>query len=223
MTRLLAIDLETCGLTPEDGGVVEIGWSYVTPDGGGGWRVSPGTSMITNPHHPSDILALATHHISDEEAATGREFDEALAIAVTGIDVLVAHVAKFEQQFVKTDIPWICTWKVAVHHASHAPGHSLQVLRYWLKLAVDPVLAMPPHRAGPDAYVCAHLLARMLAKISIEEMIEISSRPALLPKLRFGKHGELPLAQVPKDYLRWILTQDFDEDTKYTANHYLKL
>lgn len=57
----------------------------------------------------------------------------------------------------------------------------------------------------------------------IAEMIDISSRPALLPKFRFGKHANIPLADVPKDYLRWILSQDFDEDMKYTANHYLKI
>lgn len=219
MTVLVAIDTETTGITPEDS-VVEIGWCPITPDNGG-WIASAPQSVITNPHRPSDIHALAIHHILDEEAACGIEVDVAIARAIDGADVLVAHVAKFEQQFIKTDKPWICSWKVACHLAPHAPGHSLQVLRYWLKLKVDPVLALPPHRAGPDAFVCAHLLARMLAKISIEEMIEISSRPCLLPKLRFGKHEGIPLAEVPKDYLRWIMTQEFDEDTKHTAKHYL--
>lgn len=219
MTSLLAIDLETTGLTPDDK-IVEIGWSHVMQKDGG-WTVSPGMAMITNPHRPIDIIATSVHHITDEEAAGGIEIDIAIKHVLDGADVLVAHVAKFEQQFIKTDLKWIDTWKVACHLAPHAPGHSLQVLRYWLKLKVDPVLAMPPHRAGPDAYVCAALVARMLAKISIEEMIEISARPCLLPKLRFGKHADIPLVEVPKDYLRWILTQDFDEDVKFTAKHYL--
>lgn len=221
MTIIRAVDVESTGLTPEDS-LVEIGWSTLTEENGG-WTVSPGMAVITNPHRPSDVGALAIHHISDEEAAGGMEVDVAISRALVGADVLVAHVAKFEQQFMKTDKPWICSWKVSCHLAPHAPGHSLQVLRYWLKLKVDPVLALPPHRAGPDAYVCAALLARMLAKISIEEMIEISSRPCLLPKLRFGKHEGIPLAEVPKDYLRWIMTQDFDEDVKHTAKHYLAI
>ncbi len=214
-------DVETTGLTPEDT-IVEIGICPVEFVDGIVQIGNP-ASKIVNPHRQISVEALACHHIQDEEAATGLEFVEALDWALGGADVIVAHHAKYEQQYIKTEQPWICTYKIALHLAPQAPSHSLQVLRYWLRLAVDPVLAMPPHRAAPDAYCCAHLLARMLAKISIEEMIDISSRPALLPKLRFGKHGELPLAQVPKDYLRWILSQDFDEDVKYTANHYLRL
>jgi len=163
------------------------------------------------------------HHWVDFDVVDKPPSSEVFNELMDGVDAFCAHNAKFERQFIKTDKPFICTYKVAVYHASQAPSHSLQVLRYWLKLAVNPSFVLLPHRADSDAYVCAHLLARMLAKISIEEMIDISSRPALLPKLRFGKHGELPLARVPKDYLRWILTQDFDEDVKYTANHYLKL
>ena len=49
--------------------------------------------------------------------------------------------------------------------------HSNQVLRYWLGLRLDADLAMPPHRAGPDAYVTAHLLLRMMALASVEQMI----------------------------------------------------
>lgn len=221
MTILRAIDVECTGLTAEDA-IIEIGISSIKFDDGKIMMLSPASTLV-NPHRPISVEAMAANHITDEMAATGIELDEATMWALDGADVLVAHNSRFEQQFIKTDIPWIDTYRVALFHASHAPSHSLQVLRYWLKLAVDPVLAMPPHRALPDAHVTAHLLARMLAKISIEEMIEISSRPALLPKLRFGKHGELPLTAVPKDYLRWILTQDFDEDVKYTANHYLKL
>lgn len=227
MINLVCIDTETTGLTPEDK-IVEVGFCYVSYDGvietpGGIAIVGLPGSAITNPHRPIDVCATACHHITDEMAATGEDVDEILAIALGGADIVVAQNNRFEQQFIKTDKPWIDTYRVALFHASRAPAHSLQVLRYWLKLAVDPALAFPPHRAAPDAYVTAALLARMLAKISIAEMIDISSCPALLPKFRFGKHADLPLPEVPKSYLQWILTQDFDEDTKYTANHYLKL
>lgn len=221
MTILTAIDAETTGLTPDDA-ICELGRCTVKFEDGK-CEVWMPESKLVNPGRPISIEARACHHISDDEAAAGLMPDDAITWLLSSTDILVAHNSRFEQQYIKTDKPWIDTYRVALHHASHAPGHSLQVLRYWLKLDLDYGRSMPPHRAGPDAYVTAHLLARMLAKISIEEMIDISSRPALLPKLRFGKHGELPLAQVPKDYLKWILSQDFDEDTKYTANHYLKL
>lgn len=221
MTVLRCLDCETTGLTADDA-ICEIGWSSVT-EKDGGWSVSPSKSVIVNPHRPIDVIAVAIHHITDDMTASGMETDEALAHALNGSDVLVAHNAKYEQQYIKTDIPWICTYRVAAHLAPEAPSHSLQVLRYWLKLEVDPVLAMPPHRAGPDAFVTAHMLVRMLAKLSIQDMIDISSRPVLLSKFRFGKHANIPLAQVPKDYLQWMMKQDFDEDVKYTAKHYLEV
>ena len=40
-----------------------------------------------------------------------------------------------------------------------APRHSNQVLRYWRGMRLDHARAMPPHRAGPDAWVTAHILA----------------------------------------------------------------
>lgn len=219
-TILTAIDAETTGLTAEDK-IIEIGICSVTFEDGT-IEIGHPSSELVNPHRPISVEAMAACHITDEMAATGTDLDSALNWALTSADIVVAHNSRFEQQFIKTDKHWIDTYRVALHLAPHAPGHSLQVLRYWLKLNIDPVLASPPHRAAPDAYCCAALLARMLAKISIAEMIEISSRPALLPKFRFGKHADLPLADVPKSYLEWILTQEFDEDVKFTASYYLK-
>lgn len=222
MTILTCVDCETTGLT-EDDAIVEIGICAVTFDDGKIEISMPGSTLV-NPHRPISVEAMSIHHITNEDVEKdGIEVDEAIKTATAGTDVLVAHNAKYEQQYIKTSIPWICTYRVAAYHASGAPSHSLQVLRYWLKLDVDRDLAAPPHRASPDAYVTAALLARMLAKISIKEMIDISSRPVLLSKFRFGKHANVPLGEVPKDYLRWMLKQDFDEDVLYTANHYLKL
>lgn len=218
------IDFETCGLTPKDGGIVEIGWTDLSlKDDGTIFGISGANSHLCNPGCPIPPAASAVHHWVDEDVADKPPSSDLLPELLVNADIFCAHNAKYERQYWEADKPFICTQKVAYHLAPNAPGHKLQVLRYWLKLKVDKVLAFPPHNAGPDTHVCAHLLARMLAKISIAEMIDISSRPALLPKFRFGKHADLPLSDVPHSYLEWILTQDFDEDTKYTANHYLKL
>lgn len=217
------VDLETCGLTPADGGIVEVGWSDVIIDDNN-IAIDTPISRLCNPGCPIPPTASAVHHWVDFDVYDKPPSSEVFIELMDGADVFCAHNAKFERQFIETEKPFICTYKVAVHHASQAPDHSLQVLRYWLKLVINPSFVMLPHRADSDSYVCAALLARMLAKISIEEMIEISSRPALLPKLRFGEHANKPLAEVPKSYLEWILKKGtFDEDVKYTANHYLKL
>jgi exodeoxyribonuclease X len=95
------------------------------------------------------------------------------------------------------------------------------VLRYWLGLDLDPALAMPPHRASPDAYTTAHIFARMLAEEGenrLKRLVAWSKEPGLLPKLLFGKHRGMRFSEVPADYLEWITKQtDMDEDVRFTA------
>lgn len=115
-------------------------------------------------------------------------------------------------------LPWICTYKVALRLWPDAPKHSNQVLRYWLGLDLDAVQAMPPHRAGPDAWVTAHLLLRMLEQATVTQMIGWTVEPKQLPVLPFGKHRGLKWADLPDDYLQWLVRQaDMDPDVLWCA------
>src|SRR5690606_31559791 len=81
---------------------------------------------------------------------------------------VVAHNWAFEAAFLgDQQTPAICTLKAALRVWPDAPSHSNSVLRYWLEdqglLSLDHETAMPPHRAGPDAYVTAHILKTLLA------------------------------------------------------------
>jgi exodeoxyribonuclease X len=138
-------------------------------------------------------------------------------------DVLVAHNCEFEQRFISgfasNGLPWICTHKTALRVWPDAPRHSNQVLRYWRGLVLDEALAMPPHRAGPDAWVTAHLLAELLEGASAEEMIEWASQPGKLPNITFGKHKGTRWPDVPTDYLHWMTRQkDMNADAVFCAN-----
>lgn len=226
MTILRVVDLECTGLDPAKDGAepCEIGWTDVTQNGPG-WHVGETFSTFTKPSKPIPPTASAVHHIVDDMVVSAPSWAavcQELARDKRDL-VYAAHKASFERLFLKMDIRWICTWKLAVHLAPKAPAYGLQVLRYWLKLDLDRERAMPPHRSGPDTYVTACLLARMLTKLSVEEAIDISSRPAILSRFPFGKHFDEPLAEVPSDYLRWILDQGkFDEDVQATCRHYIE-
>ena len=50
---------------------------------------------------------------------------------------------------------------------------------------------------------------------------KISSSPVLVPRMPFGKHKGLKIAEVPRDYLEWLSGTDLDEDLAYTVRHYL--
>lgn len=220
-------DAETTGLDPKQGAAIcELGWTDVSLSKDGSISVGRPQSILVNPGHKIPPEMSAIHHIVDADVAMAPKFDDAFApLLKDGTDIVfAAHRAKFEQLFITAPLNWICTWKVAVTLAPNAPAHNLQTLRYWLNLAVDRDDAEPPHRAGPDSYICAHLVARMMAKLTVTEMVRISSGPVILPKLHFGMHVGKPIAEVPESYWDWVLGPKGitdDEDVRHTAFHEL--
>jgi exodeoxyribonuclease X len=226
--RLRVIDYETTGV-PEDAGAEVIELAYVDVD--------PNTLTVTDRWQsfakPVGLIppqVKAVHHILEEDVAEACAIQELWPLLFQGCgphDILVAHNASFEQHFHKGDgRAWIDTYKCALVVWPDAPAHSNQVLRYWLNLdratGFDRAVAMPPHRALPDAYVTAHVLIRLLQESTIEEMVGISAAPVLLRRIGFGKHRGLLFSEAPADYLRWIVDKaEFDSDVTATARYWL--
>lgn len=224
-----SIDLETTGI-PKEGeplpGICEIGWCDVVPIDG---SVMGRRSALCDPGRPIPPEARATHHISDKDVSGLASPDVVFQAAMDPTpDCLCAHNADFERAFLPANlsIPIICTYKVALRIWPDAPSHSLQVLRYWLDLEMDQSLGLPAHRAGPDAYVGAVLMARILKEPGAPDlptMVRWSSGPALMARIGFGKHRGEKWSDVPADYLRWIIDKsDLDRDAKANAKHWLK-
>ncbi len=236
MMLIRVLDLETTGIpTPaERHAVCEVGWCDVQVEiadhttGLVQTHVGPTLDQITNPGRPMPPEARAVHHIGDAEIAeSGVPISDAFTRLMEGPpDAFCAHNANFEREFFGGgEVPWLCSYKIALRIWPDAPSHSLQVLRYWLGLEVDHARCMPPHRAGPDAYVGAALIAHIIDQgtPTIAEMIRWSNGPALLPKLTFGKHKGARWEDVPIDYLRWLVDKsDMDRDVKANAKHHLK-
>jgi exodeoxyribonuclease X len=226
--RLRVIDIETTGDAPL-AEIIEIGSVDVFPHAGA-WGITRPDARLFRPLHGIPPETMAVHHITGD--AFGSESPvcspERLKLAIMGNgeppDVLVAHNSVFEQSFIGETItagtPWICTYKSALRAWPDAPRHSNQVLRYWLGLKLDPDLAMPPHRAAPDAYVTAHILMDLLKVVSVDEMVAWTQEPKLLPVVPFGKHRGLKWPGVPIDYLQWIFSQDdMDPDILWNAQN----
>ena len=51
----------------------------------------------------------------------------------------------------------------------------------------------------------------------VQEMINISSNPILIPRMPFGKHKGMLFSEVPQDYLEWLLGTELDEDMAFTV------
>jgi len=226
--KIRVVDVESTGVDQSDA-IVEFGFTDLDYDEDAKkWRIGAPQAFYVDPERPIPPEAMAIHHIRNEDCAGSPPWSDSQKILHSFTDEVpqfyCAHRVSFESMFIQLppNARWICTWKAAVTMAPKAPGWSNQCLRYWLNLAVDPVLSMPPHRAAPDSYVTAHLLRRMLTKTDPHTLADITARPVILPRLGFGKHALDPCDQIPDGYWRWILNQpDFDEDVRATAAHYL--
>lgn len=224
---LRVVDVETTGVGPE-AQVCEIATVDLVRQPDDTWVRGRLWSSLVCPGVPMPPDASAIHHLTDDDVAEAPALGDLMPAVLGPGDgtekvpyAFVAHHADFERQFIKVPgARWICTYRVGVTLWPECPRHTNQTLRYFLGLHLDPRLAMPPHRAAPDAYTTAAILRAGLRAFEVtpDELVGISDRPVALPRLHFGKHAGEPIADVPSGYLRWMLDQvDMDPDAKHTA------
>jgi exodeoxyribonuclease X len=219
------IDFETTGIPTETDrhAIVEIGWCDLDiDDDNGGAFVSGFEAVLCNPERPIPHEAMAIHHITDQMVSGASGSLEDLGSS----DYFAAHNADYERSFFPTETPFICTYKVALRVWPDVTSHGLQFLRYHLGLPTREELAMP-HRAGPDAYLCALLLQKIIQtepSLSFEQMVRWSNGPALLPRCPLTKHKGQKWEDVPTDYLEFIVykAKDISRDVLANAKLHLK-
>jgi exodeoxyribonuclease X len=233
MKTVRVIDVETTGLDPAVHRVVEVATVDLEMPSGdeASWLPRRGRmwSSLVNPwmHVPPEASAI--HDITDEMLDGAPDIAGVIPhIIEMPFDYYCAHNSRFDRKFIDPikDLPWIDTYRVALWLWPQAPDHKNATLRYWLRLKLDAAVAgigidgiARSHRALWDAYVTAAILRRaILDGATIEEMVQVSSQPATLPKFTFGKHAMQPIAEVPDGYLDWIIGEKgMDEDVRHTA------
>ena len=240
ITTIVVVDTETTDLDPREGAeVMEIGYAYVVrPYPLRDWQVAPyGSWQYTETVAPVSPVARATHHIDPAcclpgavncvplELVTGAM----MKAAAPGGTYFAAHNAPFDWAFLgdQLTLPVVDTLQCARHIWPGAPRHSNQVLRYWLgaEPPAELLAGLEAHRALYDAACTGAILVRMLDLHSPEELLAMSTRPLLLQKCGFGKHKDVPWAEVPRDYLSWMVRSSdmyqTDVNLRHTVDHYL--
>lgn len=193
--RFIAFDLETTGTLPGVNKIIEIGavrFERTTP-------VAVFSSLV-NPREKIPQAAFEVNHISDEMVAK-KPFIENLLNPFAKFcadDILVAHNANFDAQFLIHDIK---------KHRSFAPkGIVLDTLsmsrkafkglsNYKLSTIVKHLnlnMSQSFHRAEEDAFYCAQVFMKILQKFfptshpSKEDLLSLTNRstPLKFPQLK---------------------------------------
>jgi exodeoxyribonuclease X len=207
------LDVETTGLKAEEGDVaIELAVVLL--------GVRPNGSVVIQQHGARSFVnprgraiapqASGVHHIIDrdiEDDTPGLHKVVDLVLqpfGLGGVNICAAHNCDFDRGFLPmlAERRWIDTLQCARHVWPDAPDHRNQTLRYWLGVDLPRDGA---HRALEDAMVTAHILARLLAERTVDELLALTMTPVLLRKVDFGKHHGQLWTEVPTDYLFWVL------------------
>src|SRR5690606_32810979 len=96
-------------------------------------------------------------------------------------------------------------------------------LLYWLedqgRVEYDRERAFPPHRAGPDSYATAVLLAAMLSEgVSGRTLYEWTCEPRIFPTCPIGQFRGRPWSECDWGFLEWILRKIDDPEIRFNAS-----
>lgn len=234
-TDFTIIDVETTGVDPQIDKIIEIGLirfingemqeplsTLINPE-----VMIPCTSTAVN--------GITDEMVQD--SPTIEMVREAIAEYV-GTSIPVAHNASFDRSFVNPAVfledgqplltyhekryggkaegngrPWLCTMRLAKHLFPEAPAYGNQVLRYWMR--ASPLSAgLGAHRAIDDCYVTAEIAKNLMRKAlqegveTPEDLLSLSKKAIPLEKMPRGKHIDVPISEVPMDYLEWAMRID---------------
>lgn len=229
IVRMRVADCETSGLKRADGAeVVEWGWVDLLFDTETkAVEISLPQSLLFYPENGMPPEVSAVHHLTLKHLAgqpVHRDEDAGLLITSESPTFISAHnFCQMEAQWLTPELLGstraIDTLKCAAQIWPEAPSVGNQALRYWLGLDLDEETAAPPHRAGPDAWVTAHILARMLQTETVKDLVLWTMQPRKFWKCPIGKHYGEAWADIPHSYLTWITGNgnDLEPDIKAAA------
>ena len=179
--RFIAFDLETTGFLAGIDQIVEVGAVRFENN-----QPTAIFSTLINPRRSMPASASRVNGISDE-MLKGKPFIEAVLPGFNefcGSDILVAHNAPFDFQFLSADIQKFeiaAPSGVVLDTCAMARKVMPGLPNYKLGTLVDhfKIQAIEFHRAEHDAAYCGHLFAHLLEKISSEGNPDLESLIAL--------------------------------------------
>lgn len=182
---LLAVDVETTGLKPEDHQIVSIGWVPVTGKvielGGAGYAVIRGSEGF------SVGSSAVIHRLTDDGLAAGIGMREALEQLLGALEgrALLAHFSPMEKDFLSAacqeyfgaplQLPIVDTFAIERRHmekmSTYPRGEDLRLARVRARYGLP---QYSNHQALTDALACAELYLAQTRGINASMLREIA-------------------------------------------------
>ena len=206
----LLFDTETTGVHEPE--VIEAAWLRLhDPES---LRVIDRFEQRYRPSKPIALGALATHHIYDEEL---QDCPPSTEFALPGdASYLIGHNIDYDWKVAGApEVKRICT--LALSRALHPEldSHSQSAMLYFAYRPQAREWVRNAHSALVDVENCLQLLRYLLNKLaeqhgpitSWEALWQLSEQARIPHTMPFGKHRGEPIAQLPSDYVGWLLRQ----------------
>ncbi|GAA5007381.1 DUF3820 family protein [Acinetobacter puyangensis] len=212
----LVLDTETHRL---NGNPIEIAYAPIQLDQRG---LMVNESLIYDEYFSLDqdteiqLSSMAIHHILPQDLvgkANFREFrlpQDTIYLIGHNIDYDIQAIARCGQDV--RHIKPICTLALARYVWPNLDSHSLSTLSYVISDNLEQTRQQlkNAHNAKTDILLTANLLDKIIQHYQITDIEQLyqQSQQARLPQfMPFGKYKGTPLAQVPIDYVQWLLRQ----------------
>jgi len=161
--------------------------------------------------------SMAVHHILESDLVGQPNFSsfelpqQTIYIIGHNIDY---DIRAIQQCGVDTShIKAICTLALARLVWPDAEAHNISALIYMISKGSEKAREMlkGAHRADADIILTANILMHIVYQLKIQTIEELykASEDARIPRsINFGKHRGTAIAELPKDYVQWLLRQD---------------
>lgn len=166
---------------------------------------------------PISYAAMAVHHILESDLIDQPHYTsfclpkETVYIIGHNIDYDIRAIQKCGVD--TSHIKAICTLALARLVWPDVEAHNISALIYMISKGSEKARDMikKAHRADMDIILTANILMHVVHHLQIDsiEALYAASEDARIPRvMSFGKHRGTAIADLPNDYIQWLLRQD---------------
>ncbi len=222
----ICLDCETTGLETSSDQIIEIAAVRFTFDG----PIDSFETLI-DPLMPIPEESMAIHHITNAMVAGKPKIQEIIPqiLSFVGKEIIVGHGITHDIAFICSAAkqhnipcklashPYIDTLRMARLYGE-SPTNSLERLRQHFNISEEGA-----HRAMNDVVVNIEVFKYLSKQFkTTEQLVNRLKSPIQLKTMPLGKHKSRSFSEIPIEYLRWAVNQNFDQDLMFSLKTELK-